>query len=78
MSASNLPQPAAFNTEKYTKNIYMRYMENQAKELTTNNFKKMISSGEIEAAATRRENRKAAATLQSAMRRKTDMMKNDN
>ena len=75
MTASNLPQPAAFNTKEYTDKIYIRDMENKAKELTKNNFKKMISSGEIEAAATKRENRKAAATLQNAMRRKTDMMK---
>jgi hypothetical protein len=75
MTASNLPQPAAFNTKEYTDKIYIRDMENKTKELTTNNFKKLISSGEIEAAATRRENKKAAATLQSAVRRKTDMMK---
>ena len=63
------------HTTEYTDKMYIRDMENKAKELTKNNFKKMISSGEIEAAATKRENRKAAATLQSAMRRKTDMMK---
>lgn len=79
MSPSRFTQPAAFNPKQFTKEKYSQDMQNKEIETTRKKFKSIINSGDIEAAAVRRENRKAAATtLQSAVRNRTakrDMMK---